>query len=127
MNKDLIRGFLLAHKAPKELFDALDDNGQSVIQSELGLISEEILDEIIDEWPISPRLNTCLRSAGIYTKKQLLSLCESQLLRIPNLGRKSLNDIKKIIAPLQLAQWHESVELIPDGHGYYEYPKFSPL
>lgn len=43
------------------------------------------------------RTINCLVAEGINTIGELLCWCEHQLLRTPNLGRKSLNEIMKII------------------------------
>lgn len=44
------------------------------------------------------RASHCLMAEEIYTVSQLLKFTENQLLRIPNLGRKSLNRIKEQLA-----------------------------
>lgn len=45
----------------------------------------------------------CLMAEEIYTVQQLLKFTEQQLLRVPNLGRKSLNRLKEQLALQGLA------------------------
>jgi len=45
----------------------------------------------------SNRLWVCLKAEGITNYEDLLSITESQFLRIPNLGRKSLNEMKEYL------------------------------
>lgn len=44
------------------------------------------------------RTANCLHEAGIQTMQQLIEQTESSLMRLPNLGTKSLNEIKKLLA-----------------------------
>jgi len=46
----------------------------------------------------STRLSACLKEEGITNYEDLLSITENQFLRIPNLGRKSLNEMKKYLS-----------------------------
>ncbi len=46
---------------------------------------------------LTVRTINCLVAEGINTIGELLSWCEHQLLRTPNLGKKSLNEVMKII------------------------------
>lgn len=56
----------------------------------------------IDEFHISCRTRNCLMSSDIIYISNLLSWTENELLRLPNFGRKSLNEIKDILANLGL-------------------------
>tara|TARA_R110000787_G_scaffold49648_3_gene118950 strand:- start:2975 stop:3409 length:435 start_codon:yes stop_codon:yes gene_type:complete len=49
---------------------------------------------------LSVRSKKWLRNAGIYTLADLLAIPPSQCARIPNLGRKSLNELKQVVASL---------------------------
>lgn len=51
------------------------------------------LNEPLDCWELSIRTSNSLRAGGINTYAQLLEKTERQLLRCPNFGRKSLNEI----------------------------------
>ena len=48
--------------------------------------------------PLSIRVQHCLQAEEIETIEQLLLCKESDLLKTPNLGRKSLNEIKEALA-----------------------------
>ena len=50
----------------------------------------------------SHRTYVCLRSEKIYTSRELIDKTENELLKTPNLGRKSLNEIKNILFHLGL-------------------------
>ena len=105
--KDLVRGFLLAHSAPKEIMDALEDINSSVTSY------KPVLPDDILKWNLEVRTMNCLKNARVNTLEQLLTLSESELLKIPNFGRKSLNMLKAYMAPLRLPT-HTLVKLIRD-------------
>lgn len=48
---------------------------------------------LIDEVPFTVRTSNCLREANIYNVGQLQQWTENELLKLPNLGRKSLKEI----------------------------------
>lgn len=50
---------------------------------------------------LNVRTQTALRNDGIYTLDDLRRLSDQELLRMPNLGRKSLNEIRALIGPPQ--------------------------
>jgi len=52
---------------------------------------------LIDDLEMTVRSANCLRNEGIKTLGQLCRWSEADLLRIPNLGRRSLNEIKEIL------------------------------
>lgn len=119
MSKDLIRGFLLAHGAPSEVLNALADLREACVETG---ITVDFLPENIRLWPLSVRTSNCLANASIKTQTQLLSLSESEILKIPNFGRKSLNEIKQLIRPRVFAGVETSVKLVHEGMGWYSYP-----
>lgn len=60
----------------------------------------------------SNRLWVCLKTEGIMNYEDLLSISESEFLRIPNLGRKSLNEMKEYLrANLPHIEIGKSVEM----------------
>ena len=61
-----------------------------------------LLVKSVDELELSIRSANVLRSAGIEHIGDVVSYGEAGLLRLPNFGRKSLNEIKEILASLGL-------------------------
>ena len=64
------------------------------------------LDRPIHEIDMSVRTTHCLKSAGVNTLRDVVDWADSDFLRIDNFGRKSLNEIKVVLASegLSLAQ-----------------------
>lgn len=62
----------------------------------------DILAKSIDHLELSVRSNNCLRSAGIERIYELVQKTEDELLKTKNFGRKSLNEIKEILAEMGL-------------------------
>lgn len=60
-----------------------------------------------DEWSsdnwLPTRVVNCLKTEGVKTIGDLLCWCEHQLLKTPNLGKKSLAEIKKILGRVNLS------------------------
>ena len=59
-------------------------------------------DQSLDEFEFSVRTANCLRNEGIYFVGQLIEKTELDLLRTPNFGRRSLNEVKEALARLGL-------------------------
>jgi len=76
--------------------------------SEVGSIFEEqksrstqfdpILLRPVDELELTVRSANCLKAENIYYIGDLIQRTETELLKTPNLGRKSLNEIKEVLA-----------------------------
>jgi len=56
----------------------------------------------IDEFEFSVRASNCLRNEGIIYLGDLVQKSEAELRRSPNLGNKSVNEIKAVLASLGL-------------------------
>lgn len=56
----------------------------------------------IDDLDLSVRSNNCLRRAGINTVEELVQKSEEDMMKVRNLGRKSLEEVKKKLADLNL-------------------------
>ena len=57
----------------------------------------------IDDLDLSVRSNNCLRRAGINTVGELVQKTEEDMMKVRNLGRKSLDEVKKKLADLGLS------------------------
>jgi DNA-directed RNA polymerase subunit alpha len=65
-------------------------------------ILNENLNKSIEELELSVRSYNCLKNANIQTINDLVVKSEAEMLRTKNFGRKSLNEIKEILADMGL-------------------------
>ena len=63
----------------------------------------EKLNKSVDEMELSVRSYNCLKNANIRTIGELVQKTESEMLKTKNFGRKSLNEIKEILAEMGLS------------------------
>jgi len=63
---------------------------------------DKVLDTTIEELELSVRSSNCLKRAGINTVGELISKSEEDLMKVRNLGKKSLQEIKEKLADLEL-------------------------
>jgi DNA-directed RNA polymerase subunit alpha len=54
---------------------------------------EKVLDLTIDELDLSVRSFNCLKRAGINTVEDLINKTEEEMMKVRNLGRKSLEEV----------------------------------
>ena len=64
---------------------------------------DPILLRPVDELELTVRSANCLKAENIYYIGDLIPRTETELLKTPNLGRKSLNEIKEVLASRGLA------------------------
>lgn len=70
----------------------------------------------VDDLELTPRSSNCLKAQSIHYIGDLIQYTENDLLRTPNLGRKSLNEIKQVLAEhglslgMKLENWPVAVE-----------------
>jgi len=57
----------------------------------------------VDDLELTVRSANCLKAENIYYIGDLIQRTETELLKTPNLGRKSLNEIKEVLASRELA------------------------
>jgi DNA-directed RNA polymerase subunit alpha len=89
-------------------------------EMETGITSEEHKPEIrnenlnrsVEELELSVRSYNCLKNANIQTIGELVQKTEAEMLKTKNFGRKSLNEIKEILASMGL-----SLGMRIDEHG----------
>jgi DNA-directed RNA polymerase subunit alpha len=63
----------------------------------------ENLDKSVEELELSVRSYNCLKNANIRTLRELVQKTEGEMLKTKNFGRKSLNEIKDILATMGLS------------------------
>src|SRR5580700_4886578 len=81
----------------------------------------EHLDRSVEELELSVRSYNCLKNANIQTIGELVQKTEAEMLRTKNFGRKSLNEIKEILANMGL-----SLGMRIDAHGRLVAPPQQP-
>ena len=59
---------------------------------------DPILLRPVDDLELTVRSANCLKAENIYYIGDLIQRTEQELLKTPNLGRKSLNEIKEVLA-----------------------------
>ena len=57
----------------------------------------------IEELDLSVRSYNCLKRAGINTIQELTNKSEAEMIKVRNLGRKSLEEVKQKLANLELS------------------------
>ncbi len=83
------------------LFEGVDDTEIMVETSSTG--SEKVLQMTIEELDLSVRSFNCLKRAGINTVEDLISKTEEDMMKVRNLGRKSLEEVVAKLATLGYA------------------------
>jgi DNA-directed RNA polymerase subunit alpha len=84
------------------VFAQLDGGEMDAINAPAGARSNASFDPIllrpVDELELTVRSANCLKAENIYYIGDLIQRTENELLKTPNLGRKSLNEIKEVLA-----------------------------
>lgn len=75
---------------------------EEVVQEEEAPVQPAAGSMSIDDLDLSVRSNNCLRRAGISTVEELTQKTEEDMMKVRNLGRKSLEEVKKKLADLGL-------------------------
>lgn len=65
--------------------------------------SQEVLYRLVEELDLSVRAQNCLQNAGIKYVGELVQRTEQEMLKTRNFGRKSLKEIKDVLADLELS------------------------
>lgn len=69
----------------------------------------------MEDFELSVRSNNCMKNDNIVYVGDLVTLTEAQMLRVPNFGRKSLNEIKTLLAEMGLHLGMEIPEWPPEN------------
>jgi DNA-directed RNA polymerase subunit alpha len=77
------------------LFIDLSDNSESVaiVEKPEETSSEKVMSMNIDELELSVRSYNCLKRAGINTVEELCNKTEDEMMKVRNLGKKSLDEV----------------------------------
>ncbi|CAM4248514.1 DNA-directed RNA polymerase subunit alpha [Palleronia rufa] len=81
-------------------FDEPDQGGQATDDD--GLEFNPLLLKKVDELELSVRSANCLKNDNIVYIGDLIQKTEAEMLRTPNFGRKSLNEIKEVLSGMGL-------------------------
>lgn len=88
----------------KYIYGAIAEEAEKeIVKPEEVTVSEEVqdsensqkLDMTIEDLDLSVRSFNCLKRAGINTVRDLVAMTEEELIKVRNLGRKSLEEVKK--------------------------------
>ncbi len=80
-----------------EVFADLEGTAPAVEAAKPALV-DPILLRPVDDLELTVRSANCLKAENIYYIGDLIQRTENELLKTPNLGRKSLNEIKEVLA-----------------------------
>jgi DNA-directed RNA polymerase subunit alpha len=92
-------------------FEEMPEQAEEISERGLDKMSE-VLNRSVEELELSVRSYNCLKNANIQTIGELVQKTEAEMLRTKNFGRKSLNEIKEILANMGL-----SLGMRIDQHG----------
>ena len=101
-------------------FEELPETTEEPADRGMDRVSDQ-LNRSVEELELSVRSYNCLKNANIQTIGELVQKTEAEMLRTKNFGRKSLNEIKEILAQLGL-----SLGMKPDAHGRLVAPPTPP-
>ncbi|MDE7170007.1 MAG: DNA-directed RNA polymerase subunit alpha, partial [Mucispirillum sp.] len=93
--KDYMTQFINFEEKEDDETDVEENKGNSQII--------EMLDNSIEELELSVRAYNCLKNANIKTLYELCSKTDGEMLKTKNFGRKSLEEIKKVLSDLGLS------------------------
>jgi DNA-directed RNA polymerase subunit alpha len=92
-------------------FEEVPEQQEEIAERGLDKMNE-VLNRSVEELELSVRSYNCLKNANIQTIGELVQKTEAEMLRTKNFGRKSLNEIKEILANMGLA-----LGMRQDAHG----------
>jgi len=83
-------------------FEETEESGEKEVDKEREKLNEN-LNRSVEELELSVRSYNCLKNAEIRTIRELVLKSEAEMLKTKNFGRKSLNEIKEILAEMGLS------------------------
>ena len=83
-------------------FEETEESGEKEVDKEREKLNEN-LNRSVEELELSVRSYNCLKNAEIRTIRDLVQKSEAEMLKTKNFGRKSLNEIKEILAEMGLS------------------------
>jgi DNA-directed RNA polymerase subunit alpha len=92
--KDHTTIFINFEEEPEEVAEVVDEEQERL---------KELMARSVEEMELSVRSGNCLKTASIKTIGDLVHKTEAEMLRYRNFGRKSLNEIKEILAEMGLS------------------------
>ena len=95
-------------------FEEVPEQTEEISEHGLDKINE-VLNRSVEELELSVRSYNCLKNANIQTIGELVQKTEAEMLRTKNFGRKSLNEIKEILANMGLGARHAHRPARPPG------------
>jgi DNA-directed RNA polymerase subunit alpha len=86
------------------IFINFEEEMETEARGEAGpVIRNDNLNRSVEELELSVRSYNCLKNANIQTIGELVQKTEAEMLKTKNFGRKSLNEIKEILAQMGLS------------------------
>ena len=82
-------------------------SGDSIMVEKDDKGKEKVLEMTIEELDLSVRSFNCLKRAGINTVEDLISKSEEDMMKVRNLGRKSLEEVINKLASLGFKLYNE--------------------
>jgi len=80
-----------------------DENGDGLFTESAEEAGAKTMEMTIEDLELSVRSYNCLKRAGINTVAELVQKTEEDMMKVRNLGRKSLDEVKKKLAELGLS------------------------
>ena len=94
-------------------FDEPETDTRDEVEDELEF--NPLLLKKVDELELSVRSANCLKNDNIVYIGDLMQKTEAEMLRTPNFGRKSLNEIKEVLTSMQLHLGMDVTEWPPEN------------
>lgn len=98
---DILKGYISLFIEEEERLEEEAVVGTGIKDDNPPIFNENLL-KSIDELELSIRSSNCLKNANIHTIADLVQKTEQEMLRTKNFGRKSLNEIREVLASMGL-------------------------